>query len=144
MAYTKTTWVNEGPPAIDADNLNKIEDGVFQADQRLNSIADFITERGTSNGWTYEKWNSGKMVAEKDITTGDTWTSVASPINHNTTAITPPAGMTVTGGYANLKSTSAYIVGAQVQVATGINLEVHRLASSSASFNFRVTLIGTY
>lgn len=27
---------------------------------------DYIVERGTSNGWTYEKWNSGKMTAEID------------------------------------------------------------------------------
>lgn len=29
--YTKTAWVNGGPPAIDSTNLNKIESGVFSA-----------------------------------------------------------------------------------------------------------------
>jgi hypothetical protein len=30
MAYTKTTWVNGSAPAINADNLNKIERGKSQ------------------------------------------------------------------------------------------------------------------
>ena len=30
MAYTKTTWVNNQAPAINADNLNKIEDGIYK------------------------------------------------------------------------------------------------------------------
>lgn len=29
-------------------------------------VKDYVVERGTSNGWTYEKWNSGKMTAEID------------------------------------------------------------------------------
>lgn len=32
MAYTKTVWVNNQAPAINADNLNKIEQGIFDAD----------------------------------------------------------------------------------------------------------------
>jgi len=31
MAYTKTTWVNNTPPAIDETNLNKIEQGIYDA-----------------------------------------------------------------------------------------------------------------
>lgn len=32
MAYTKTTWTNDTGEPIDADNLNKIEQGIFDAD----------------------------------------------------------------------------------------------------------------
>lgn len=32
MAYTKTVWVNNQAPAINADNLNKIEQGIFDTD----------------------------------------------------------------------------------------------------------------
>ena len=28
MAYTKTAWVNDSKPAISAENLNKIEQGL--------------------------------------------------------------------------------------------------------------------
>lgn len=31
MAYTKTQWVNNQAPAIDATNLNKIEQGIYDA-----------------------------------------------------------------------------------------------------------------
>ena len=31
MAYTKTTWVNDSEPAINAANLNKIEQGIADA-----------------------------------------------------------------------------------------------------------------
>ena len=31
MAYTKTTWVNDSKPAINAANLNKIEQGIADA-----------------------------------------------------------------------------------------------------------------
>lgn len=31
MAYTKTTWVNDQSPDIDADNLNKMEQGIYDA-----------------------------------------------------------------------------------------------------------------
>lgn len=31
MAYTKTNWVNDQQPDIDADNLNKMEQGIYDA-----------------------------------------------------------------------------------------------------------------
>ena len=31
MAYTKTAWVNDSRPAISAENLNKIEQGIADA-----------------------------------------------------------------------------------------------------------------
>ena len=43
MAYTKTTWVNEGPPAIDADNLNKIENGIYNNEVKIDAIQDWLT-----------------------------------------------------------------------------------------------------
>lgn len=109
------------------------------------TVVDYVIEQGTSGGWSYTKWNSGKMVATKDVATGSSWTTVVSPISHNQTTITPPTGMTVESGYAILLSSSAYIVSAQIQISGGTTtyLEVFRLATSSASFNIRVTLIGS-
>jgi len=145
MAYTKTTWVNGGPPAISADNLNKIENGIYNNSVKIDAITDYIVETGTSNGWAYRKWKSGRIEAVKDITTGSSWTQVGSAgFYYNATTITPPTGMTVKSGFANLLSVSQYITSAQVQVGTSTTLQVHRLASTSAAFNFRVTLIGTY
>lgn len=52
MAYTKTNWVNEGPPAIDADNLNKIEDSVFESSEGRISL-DTTAAPGTTDGDLY-------------------------------------------------------------------------------------------
>ena len=38
MAYTKTTWVNDTSPAINATNLNKIEQGIYDAQSSIDSI----------------------------------------------------------------------------------------------------------
>lgn len=37
MAYSKTVWVNDNAPALNAANLNKIENGIYQ---NANDIAD--------------------------------------------------------------------------------------------------------
>ena len=37
MAYSKTVWVNDNAPAINAANLNKIENGIYD---NANDIAD--------------------------------------------------------------------------------------------------------
>ena len=68
MAYTKTVWVNNQAPAINADNLNKIEDGIFNNDAAItnanSTVANLTTEVGkktvsyaiqvtlTSTGWS--------------------------------------------------------------------------------------------
>ena len=38
MAYSKTTWVNGGPPAISAENLNKIENGIGANADHLDQL----------------------------------------------------------------------------------------------------------
>lgn len=68
MAYTKTVWVNNQAPAINADNLNKIEQGIFDTDAGVtaanSNVAALTTEVGkktvsyaiqvtlTSSGWS--------------------------------------------------------------------------------------------
>ena len=53
MAYTKTTWVNNQAPAINADNLNKIEDGIYNsvryADAQRLTDAQKTQARGNIN-----------------------------------------------------------------------------------------------
>lgn len=50
MAYTKTNWVNEGPPAISADNLNNIETGVFNNDANCTLLLDGKINLDTTAG----------------------------------------------------------------------------------------------
>ncbi len=32
-----------------------------EINNKLNAMTDYVIERGTKDGWTYEKWNNGKM-----------------------------------------------------------------------------------
>ena len=43
MSYTKTIWVDDTSPAINANNLNKIEEGIFDVDGRTSVIETTIT-----------------------------------------------------------------------------------------------------
>ena len=106
--------------------------------------ADYVTETGTSGSWYYRKWNSGRIEAEAQITSGTSWTLVNNGVYVNNTQITPPTGMTVTSGYATLLTSSNYITNAAVQIGANTYMTLHRMASSSASFSCRVVLIGTY
>lgn len=58
MAYTKTNWVNEGPPAIDADNLNKIENGIYT---NSNNIDNLLSWAGSP--FVIEEYSSTKTIA---------------------------------------------------------------------------------
>lgn len=40
MAYNKTSWVDDSEPAINAANLNNIENGVSDVDSRLKVLED--------------------------------------------------------------------------------------------------------
>lgn len=44
MAYSKTTWNNLAAPAINAENLNKIEQGIADA----HDLYDDLRQGGTS------------------------------------------------------------------------------------------------
>lgn len=52
MAYNKTTWVNEGPPAISAANLNNIENGVYDCSEGRISL-DTSAPSSTIDGALY-------------------------------------------------------------------------------------------
>lgn len=43
--YSKTTWVNNQAPAINATNLNKIEEGIDNVDSGLVEVEQNLTER---------------------------------------------------------------------------------------------------
>ena len=43
MAYTKTVYVNDNPPALNADNLNHIEQGIYDAHQENEELSYYIS-----------------------------------------------------------------------------------------------------
>ena len=82
MSYTKTNWVNDQAPAINATNLNKIENGIFNNDAIITSI---MTTLGI-NATTWVSTNTyveGQVVVYnnklyKNITGNYTTTNPAS------------------------------------------------------------------
>ena len=52
MAYTKTEWVNDSVPAINASDLNKIEQGIY----------DNAFESGSNANGDYIKFNDGTLI----------------------------------------------------------------------------------
>lgn len=57
MAYTKTEWVNDSVPAINASNLNKIEQGIYD-----NSF-----ESGSNANGSYIKYADGTLICTKHV-----------------------------------------------------------------------------
>lgn len=43
MTYTKTVWVNGSAPAINATNLNKIEDGIFDNNAEITIVSGTVS-----------------------------------------------------------------------------------------------------
>ena len=96
MAYTKTVWVDNQAPAINADNLNKIENGIAANDvAATKNAADIVTAKAdiatkasgypytitlTAAGWSNNTQNAAiaKATATNSI--------VVSPIPANQSA----------------------------------------------------------
>ena len=52
MAYTKTNWVNDESPDIDADNLNKMEQGIYDAQYPDGgSEGQLLARTATGKAW---------------------------------------------------------------------------------------------
>lgn len=74
MAYTKTEWINDSVPAINASNLNKIEQGIY----------DNAFESGSNANGSYIKFNDGTMICygSKDIN-NVSFTQFTTSINYS-------------------------------------------------------------
>lgn len=53
MSYVKTTWVDDTTP-INASNLNKIENGIYNNDERIANITGEILWSDTNFGDSFE------------------------------------------------------------------------------------------
>ena len=77
MAYTKTEWVNDSVPAINASNLNKIEQGIYD-----NSF-----ESGSNANGSYMKFSDGTLICTNtvsfsNINTDYTWGGLYTNVNY--------------------------------------------------------------
>lgn len=69
MAYTKTVWVNDSKPAINADNLNKIELGIEANDAAIEENKTAITSITKSYTLSASSWISGTYTISDALIT---------------------------------------------------------------------------
>lgn len=66
--YSKTTWVNNQAPAINADNLNKIENGIDEIDGALVDMnptgipSGYVPTSDGNDGWSWEAQSTPNVV----------------------------------------------------------------------------------
>ena len=48
MAYSKTVWVNDNAPALNATNLNKIENGIYNNAENVDDLLDGLIDLDTT------------------------------------------------------------------------------------------------
>lgn len=116
-----------------------------------NAIADFIVEQGTTNGWSWRKWNGG--IAECWCTlslTVDGWTSVTANLYYSTIkpSLTFPFVFskvpTVSGQFNN---SGAYVfTSLQAVTETACNFVFGRIAggTDARTGNLHVYAIGAW
>ena len=65
MAYSKTVWVNDNAPALNATNLNKIENGIYDNAEDIDDIKAQIA------GNPVLLWSNPSGVSSQTSTMGD-------------------------------------------------------------------------
>lgn len=72
MAYTKIVWVDNSQPAINATNLNHIENGIKGVETDLTALANQISENiGGKILWTNESPTSNMTTRNITLSSGD-------------------------------------------------------------------------
>lgn len=154
LARAEGNVTEQGTP-FNADTFNEIanqiiEDAVAEAvpdavAQALTAVGKRVTETGTSNGWTYEKYSDGTMRATQQTSIGPTWNSIASGFFAAQKDLTAPSGMTFRAGFASPTVKSVYLTSVQVQGSgSTVTVTAHRLSGASNTFNYVVYIEGTY
>ena len=67
MAYTKTTWNNNAAPPINADNLNKIEQGIYDAHICEMLLCDEV--QNTTQEYTFSGGSVTQVLHKRSGTT---------------------------------------------------------------------------
>ena len=115
MAYSKTNWMNGGPPAISADNLNKIENEL----ERLSSLMDQLSA----------KIQYGTVTNESLAANGVRTVDIVFPTRMNSVPVVVCGLMTnsTAGGFGSI---TAAVVKDSV-TATGFKCRIHNGDTSS-------------
>lgn len=139
MAYTKTNWVNDSAPAINADNLNKIEQGI-------KSCADELDGMYFTPGEVYDKTYPGVLPCAGLVTTSTTtvfFTLVLPKKLNNITSVTVntlTGGMRGISGYVNGTSDSTnlksgYTVSAMIMDPQTLRIQITKSSAMTSTTN---------
>ena len=111
------------------------------------TLADYVIEAGTSSGWTYRKWASGKVEAWiKDYQLSNlapsTW---VSPVNYKDTTITIPSGLFSSAPMIQATSTDNQwgIFSANATSSTNINVRFITAATATSAPEVNVYAVST-
>ena len=158
MAYTKTVWVNDSVPAINQTNLNKIEQGIYEAHENegalsnlnttdKNNLVSAINEVNNKFNYSTEEQvigidENGKPIYKRSfsgITADFDFTTFTSDYNTNSIIIRKEYGSIQTtnggvaiGGYVN----SNYFAGLFIH-ASELQL-YHSAALKKANYNITI------
>lgn len=135
MSYTKTNWVNDSAPAINATNLNKIEQGIKDS-------ADWIDSQYFSVGETFTQNYPAILPCAGLVTTSTTtvfFTVVLPKKLDNVSSFTVDAltgGMRGISGYVNGTSdssdlTSGYTLSGTIMDSQTIRIQVTKSSAMS-------------
>ena len=85
MAYSKTTWVNDAPPAINASNLNKIEQGIYDNDSAIATLNSGKVDKVIGKGLSTNDYTSAEKTKLAGIETGANKIIVDSVLSSSST-----------------------------------------------------------
>lgn len=147
---TKTDFINilNEIVAIDSTDMTSQEIDDFVASLNVTAInaVDYVVEQGTTDGWTWRKWNSGYMEATlrmSDPTIGSATTLNGvqrMPINYPT----PPTFNTITDVTASGHNSGAW-VSAGFDGGGSVVVFLMRISgNTNALSNFSMSLKGTW
>lgn len=124
MVYTKTTWVNDTTPFINADNLNKIENGIADA---VNSIPASYTIYKANDGTIYAKANFEEGT---DYSGTDATTVIQNAIDNANGAVYISEGTYLLTDATNFDITCLYIKEGVRLIGAGIGKTILKLSSN--------------
>lgn len=141
MAYTKTQWVNNQAPALDADHLNHIEQGIKDAHDGLDEKADAadlddkvdkVTGKGlsTEDYTTAEKTKLAGIAAGAEVNVQSDWNQTTTTeddyIKNKPTIPTKTSDLTNDSGFLTQHQD---ISGKQDTLVSGTNIKTINGAS---------------
>lgn len=108
MAYTKTVWVDEAEPSIDAEHLNKMEQGIYDAQfPGSGQTGQMLVKTDTGYGWADDPESAlwGNITGQLSEQT-DLYSELTTMTNNISAKLTSPTGGTA-GQYLQKTSTGS-------------------------------------